>query len=146
MREEIARRGQELCLLIEDLVLLHGIDRQLAQALTIPASAPLCRLRAAIAVTSGYLSNPSFATFTDRGLRFTLDMDLDAIGQAGLRDFVGRYLNAGRLSERGAWPPRAPTPRMPASRALTSNDATTRSAYPAIITDCIRSTRPPWTD
>ena len=24
-------------------------------------------------------------------------MNLDAIGQAGLRDFVGRYLNAGRL-------------------------------------------------
>ena len=58
VREEIASRGQELCLLIEDLVLLHGIDRQLAQALTIPASAQLCRLRAAIAVTSGYLENP----------------------------------------------------------------------------------------
>lgn len=97
VREEIARRGEELCLLIEDLVLLHGIDRQLAQALTIPASARLCRLRAAIAVTSGYLS--SMDTFTDRGLRFTLDMKLDAIGQGALRNFVGRYLNAGRLSE-----------------------------------------------
>jgi hypothetical protein len=99
VREEIARHGQELCLLIEDLVLLHGIDRQLAQALTIPASARLCRLRAAIAVTSGYLNNPAFATFADRGLRFTLDMNLDAVGQAGLRDFIGRYLNAGRLSQ-----------------------------------------------
>lgn len=110
VREEIANRGQELCLLIEDLVLLHGIDRQLAQALTIPASASLCRLRAAIAVTSGYLSNPSFATFADRGLRFTLDMDLDAIGHAGLRDFVGRYLNAGRLSERALADSDADTP------------------------------------
>jgi hypothetical protein len=97
VREEIAARGQELCLLIEDLVLLHGIDRQLAQALTIPASAKLCRLRAAIAVTSGYLR--TLDTFADRGLRFTLDVNLDAIGEAGLRDFVGRYLNAGRLSE-----------------------------------------------
>jgi hypothetical protein len=100
VRKEIKSRGKELCLLIEDLVLLHGIDRQLAQALTIPASASLCRLRAAIAVTSGYLNNPSFATFADRGVRFTLDMGLDAIDQAKLRDFVGRYLNAGRLSER----------------------------------------------
>jgi AAA ATPase domain len=99
VREEIANRGQELCLLVEDLVLLHGIDRQLAQALTIPASARLCRLRAAIAVTSGYLNSPSLSTFTDRGLRYTLDLNLDAIGQVGLRDFVGRYLNAGRLSE-----------------------------------------------
>jgi hypothetical protein len=110
VRKEIASRGQELCLLIEDLVLLHGIDRQLAQALTIPASPSLCRLRAAIAVTSGYLSNPSFATFADRGVRFTLDMDLDAIGQAGLRDFVGRYFNAGRLPERALADSDADTP------------------------------------
>jgi hypothetical protein len=110
VRGEIASRGQELCLLIEDLVLLHGIDRQLAQALTIPASARLCRLRAAIAVTSGYLNNPSLATFTDRGRRFTLDMNLDAIGQAGLRDFVGRYLNAGRLSEQALAVSGADTP------------------------------------
>lgn len=110
VREEIASRGQELCLLIEDLVLLHGIDRQLAQALTIPASTQLCRLRAAIAVTSGYLNNPSLATFNDRGLRFTLDMNLDAIGQAGLRDFVGRYLNAGRLSEQALAASGADTP------------------------------------
>ena len=97
VREEIAARGQELCLLIEDLVLLHGIDRQLAQALTIPASARLCKLRAAIAVTSGYLA--SLQTFTDRGLLFTLDIRRDAIGQASLRNFVGRYLNAGRLPD-----------------------------------------------
>jgi AAA ATPase domain len=110
VREEIANRRQELCLLIEDLVLLHGIDRQLAQALTIPASTQLCRLRAAIAVTSGYLDNPSFATFRDRGLRYKLDMDLDAIGQVGLRDFVGRYLNAGRLSEQALAASPAETP------------------------------------
>jgi AAA ATPase domain len=108
VRKEIANRGQELCLLIEDLVLLHGIDRQLAQALTIPASARLCRLRAAIAVTSGYLR--SLDTFTDRGLRYTLDMNLDAIGQTGLRDFVGRYLNAGRLAADTPGSPDANTP------------------------------------
>ncbi len=97
VRAEIAARGQELCLLIEDLVLLHGIDRQLAQALTIPASARLCKLRAAIAVTSGYLN--SLQTFTDRGVLFSLDIGLNAISQESLRDFVGRYLNAGRLQD-----------------------------------------------
>jgi hypothetical protein len=97
VREEIAARGRELCLLIEDLVLLHGIDRQLAQALTIPGSARLCKLRAAIAVTSGYLK--SLDTFTNRGVLFTLDIRLAAISQASLRDFVGRYLNAGRLPD-----------------------------------------------
>lgn len=97
VREEIAARGHELCLLIEDLVLLHGIDKQLAQALTIPASSRLCKLRAAIAVTSGYLH--SLDTFTDRGVQFTLNINVKAIGQTGLRDFVGRYLNAGRLPD-----------------------------------------------
>jgi hypothetical protein len=97
VREEIAARGKELCLLIEDLVLLHGIDRQLAQALTIPASSRLCKLRAAIAVTSGYLA--SLQTFTDRGVLFTLDIRRDAISQTDLRNFVGRYLNAGRLPD-----------------------------------------------
>jgi hypothetical protein len=97
VRREIASRGQELCLFIEDLVLLHGIDKQLAQALTIPANKDLCRLRAAIAVTSGYLTEVE--TFTDRGIHFALDIDASAIGPEGLRDFVARYLNAGRLDE-----------------------------------------------
>jgi hypothetical protein len=97
VRREIATRGQELCLFIEDLVLLHGIDKQLAQALTIPATRELCRLRAAIAVTSGYLE--SVDTFRDRGFHYTLDIDANSIGPEGLRDFVARYLNAGRLDE-----------------------------------------------
>lgn len=95
VRQEIAKQGKELCLFIEDLVLLHGIDKQLAQALTIPAGRDLCRLRAAIAVTSGYLS--SVDTFADRGIHYTLNIDSSAIGAEGLRDFVSRYLNAGRL-------------------------------------------------
>ena len=95
VRREVARRGQELCLYIEDLVLLHGIDKQLAQALTVPADKELCRLRAAIAVTSGYLL--SVDTFTDRGIHFTLDIDVESVGAANLRDFVAGYLNVGRL-------------------------------------------------
>lgn len=97
VRREIASRGQELCLFVEDLVLLHGIDKQLAQALTIPANKDLCRLRAAIAVTSGYLTEVE--TFTDRGTHYRLDIDASAIGLEGLRDFIGRYLNVGRLRE-----------------------------------------------
>jgi len=96
VRRELARRGQELCLYIEDLVLLHGIDKQLAQALTVPADRELCRLRAAIAVTSGYLL--SIDTFTDRGIHFTLDIEVDSVESASIQDFVARYLNVGRLT------------------------------------------------
>lgn len=97
VRKEIKTRGRELCLFVEDLVLLHGIDKQLAQALTIPASGQLCKLRAAIAVTDGYLK--SVDTFADRGIHFQIDVDLSTIGASGLRDFVGRYLNVGRLTD-----------------------------------------------
>lgn len=97
VRKEIAARQQELCLFVEDLVLLHGIDKQLAQALTVPATSQLCKLRAAIAVTDGYLA--SVDTFADRGVHFKIDLDLSTIGASGLRDFVGRYLNVGRLSD-----------------------------------------------
>jgi hypothetical protein len=97
VRKEIKARGHELCLFIEDLVLLHGIDKQLAQALTIPADRELCKLRAAIAVTNGYLG--SVSTFADRGILFEVDVNTSTIGREGLRDFVGRYLNAGRLKD-----------------------------------------------
>ncbi|MEH0972211.1 ATP-binding protein [Micromonospora sp. CPCC 205546] len=96
VRAELARRGHELVLFIEDLVLLHGIDAQLAQALTVPARANLCRIRAAIAVTSGYLDD-RYATFADRGIHYTMDVDLAEVQSADLRSFVGKYLNAGRI-------------------------------------------------
>ncbi|MGW5054359.1 AAA family ATPase [Actinokineospora sp. NPDC004072] len=96
VRREIAARGQELCLFVEDLVLLHGIDKQLAQALTIPANSELCKLRAVIAVTDGYLT--SVDTFADRGLHFSINFELPQIEASDLRDMVGRYLNVGRLS------------------------------------------------
>ncbi|MFG2056894.1 hypothetical protein ACGFI9_23020 [Micromonospora sp. NPDC048930] len=96
VRAELARRDHELFLFIEDLVLLHGIDAQLAQALTVPARADLCRIRAAIAVTSGYLDD-RYATFADRGVHYTMDVDLAEVQSADLRSLVGKYLNAGRV-------------------------------------------------
>ena len=78
-------------------MLLHGIDRQLAQALTIPASARLCKLRAAIAVTSGYLRfprdlyRPGHAVHPGHQPR--------CHRPAACANFVGRYLNAGRLPD-----------------------------------------------
>lgn len=95
VRREIARRGQSLCLFIEDLVLLNGVDRDLAQALTIPARDDLCHVRAAIAVTSGYLKN--FDTLTDRSVQYTMDVANSTVDPADKRDLVARYLNVGRV-------------------------------------------------
>lgn len=98
VRREIKNAGQELCLYIEDLVLLHGIDNELAQALTTPADEELCKVRAAIAVTDGYLGN--VATFTDRGVRYTMNVEADYIGVEQRRSFVARYLNASRIDDK----------------------------------------------
>ena len=96
VRAELARRNQQLVLFVEDLVLLHGIDKQIAQALTIPARHNLCRIRAVIAVTTGYLDD-RYATFAERGVHYTMDVDLAAVDVGDRRSFVGRYLNAGRV-------------------------------------------------
>ncbi|WP_433082359.1 AAA family ATPase [Dactylosporangium sp. CA-052675] len=96
VRAELAGRGKELFLFIEDLVLLHGIDGQLAQALTVPARPDLCRIRAVIAVTTGYLGD-RYSTFADRGSHYTMDVDRKKIDPDDLRTFVGKYLNAGRV-------------------------------------------------
>lgn len=96
VRGELARRGKELFLFIEELVLLHGIDAQLAQALTLPARTDLCPIRAVIAVTSGYLDD-RYATFAERGVHYTMDVERAQVGNRELRNFVGRYLNAGRV-------------------------------------------------
>ncbi|HEY2196306.1 MAG TPA: ATP-binding protein [Mycobacterium sp.] len=96
VRGELAKRGQELFLFVEDLVLLHGIDAQLAQALTLPARKDLCPIRAVIAVTSGYLDD-RYATFAERGVHYTMDVERSSVDNDDLRAFVGRYLNVGRV-------------------------------------------------
>lgn len=118
VRQEIARRKKELCLFIEDLVLLHSIDRELAHVLTIGrgATGSLCALRAVVAVTEGYLD--SMATLKTRGVRYSLDLKLgtEAIPLENARSFVARYLNAARVGpeklvaarrsgERDSWVP-----------------------------------------
>lgn len=95
VRREIQTRGKELCLYIEDLVLLHGIDHELAQALTVPADGELCRVRAAVAVTTGYLRNVD--TFQDRGTRYSMDVSPATIDDDARRSFVARYLNVARV-------------------------------------------------
>lgn len=96
VRGELARRGRQLFLFIEDLVLLHGIDGQLAQALTLPARHDLCPIRAVIAVTTGHLDS-RYDTFAERGIHYTMDVPRREIATVDLRTLVGRYLNAGRV-------------------------------------------------
>ena len=105
VRELLAAEGKELILLIEDFTVLQAIQRELLDALLIPANqegrATFCKLRTVLAVTTGYFRSLEFDTVRTR-IRYVLDLDvpLDRIGKASRENFVGRYLNAARLGKR----------------------------------------------
>lgn len=99
VREEIARRGLELVLYIEDLVVIHGIDRELAQVFTEGKgqAGDRCVMRVVIAVTDGELAS-GFETLTSRARHYSLNLRLgDHVSRDQSRTFVGRYLNAIRV-------------------------------------------------
>jgi hypothetical protein len=107
VREELATQGIELVLLIEDFAKLQGIDRQLLEALLTrenqPGRRPLCALRTALAVTTGYFERLDDTVKTR--ISFRVDMDVTSTDTNGLvtdvdvERFVSRYLNAIRQPE-----------------------------------------------
>lgn len=109
VRNELAQRGLELVLYIEDLVLLHGIDRELAQSFTIKRgkNGERCAMRVVIAATEGYLAE-GFDTLNTRASHYSLNLKLGEEAPAALgKDFVGRYFNALRIGSAGiqqSWP------------------------------------------
>ena len=99
VRRELHNRDLELALFIEDLVLLHGIDYELAQIFTEGRGAEGFRsgMRVAIAVTDGYLAS-GFETLRSRASHFSLNLALGSeVSYADARSFVARYLNAARV-------------------------------------------------
>jgi hypothetical protein len=105
VRESLAEQGIELVILIEDFAKLQGIDRQLLEALLVrthqEGRKPLCALRTALAVTTGYFQRLEDTVKTR--ITFRVEMDVTsaeaggAITQADLEQFSARYLNAVRL-------------------------------------------------
>ena len=98
IRRHLLRGGQQLVLLVEDLVRAEGIDRALIDAL-IENRDDLCQLRLLIAVTTGYYETGMIPTQKDR-FEFIIDMDQrPPLDQADrLAPFSARYLNALRAT------------------------------------------------
>jgi len=99
MRKELKAQNRELVLYIEDLVLLHGIDRELAQVFTEGRgrAGDRCGMRVVIAVTEGYLAS-GFETLNSRARHYGLNLRIgEHVSRDQARTFVGRYLNAIRL-------------------------------------------------
>lgn len=89
--------GKELILLIEDFAILGGIQQQLLDAVTDPATDSCCVMRTAIAVTEGRLDEAT--VLTRAGASWKIESqpfgdDKDAI--IAFTNMVGGYLNAAR--------------------------------------------------
>jgi hypothetical protein len=123
-RRVLARKNMELVLLVEDLAVLHGLQRQLLDALITPRrkddqaqehseseAGELCQIRAAIAVTTGVWEQLTLSLDTlTRRLEswhtplFNLDVSVETVAEddgAYEREFVAGYLNAVRLGKEG---------------------------------------------
>jgi hypothetical protein len=110
VRKHLKARGQELVLLIEDFARLQGIDRALLQALLTQGDDVHCRIRWAIAVTTGFFESIAETVYTR--MTFFIDMDRSVgrsasgeVDERALATFASRYLNAVRLGSRAltAW-------------------------------------------
>lgn len=101
LRRHLRSQNRELILLIEDFARLQGIDRALLQSLLDQGNDDLCKLRWAIAVTTGFFETIAETVYTR--MTWFIDMDKSSGGGKGgmtrstLAGFASRYLNAIRV-------------------------------------------------
>lgn len=122
IRRELRDQGKELVLFIEDLTVLHGVEREFLDAIVEPASSSdghLCHLRVLFAITRGHFD--SLDTVRTRcSDAYWLDSTYgsDGVNSEEAVSFLGRYLNACRLDPQqmerdwngrtnGTWPANA---------------------------------------
>ncbi|MCG5467077.1 ATP-binding protein [Micromonospora sp. MED01] len=107
IRRQYAAQGKEIVLLIEDFVVLQGVQRDLLDALieagVRSGKAELAPVRTLMAVTTGYFARLAETVLTRAKAATPYLYDLDAgfdTGEQGRSDitaFAGRYLNAARV-------------------------------------------------
>jgi hypothetical protein len=107
VRRQYALQGKELLLLIEDFVVLQGVQRDLLDALievgVRDGHTVLAPVRTLMAVTPGYFNRLAETVLTRAKAATPYIYDLDTVfdvserGQAEVAAFVGRYLNAARV-------------------------------------------------
>jgi hypothetical protein len=108
VREALGSQGTELVLLIEDFAKLQGIDMQLLEAIIAKPQQEgrgrLCKLRTALACTTGYFRSLFQTVQTRVDFCVTLDLQEQGIADklmpaAEVQRFVARYLNVARLDD-----------------------------------------------
>ncbi len=101
IRREIRQQGKELVLFIEDLTVLHGVEREFLDAIVESASSTdgeLCNLRVLFAITRGHFDNfDTVRTRCDDAYWLDSTYGSDGIEPDEVLSFLGRYLNACRI-------------------------------------------------
>jgi hypothetical protein len=94
--------GKELALFIEDLTVLHGVEREFLDAIVEPAvqagEQVMANLRILFAVTDGHFDNlDTVRTRCEDAFWLDAEYDDNGVGREEAANFIGRYLNAARL-------------------------------------------------
>jgi len=97
IRTTLYKNDQELILLIEDFAQLQGVDTALLQVLTVEGSGELCRLKWAMAVTTGYFEKLEDTVRTR--ITFKVNMDNPKDSDQYILQLGSKYLNAIRLGQ-----------------------------------------------
>lgn len=100
VRRALHNDGKQLVLFVEDLTVLHGVEREFLDAIVEPAHSPdgdMCSLRMIFAVTEGHFDDlDTVRTRCDDA--YWLDAQYgDGVGEDEALSFVARYFNASRL-------------------------------------------------
>ena len=103
IRRELFRLGKSLTLFIEDVTSFTGVDDALLDALIVEHTGmnegeKLCRISSIIGTTGNYLQHNFRDNHKDRITQYVY-IPSDAFDEAGLFEFVGRYLNAMSVPE-----------------------------------------------
>lgn len=116
VRRELHARGKELVLFIEDLTVLHGVEKEFLDAIVEPVQSDegrLCNLRMIFAVTEGHFDDlDTIRTRCDDAYWFDAVYGSEGVNSEEGRSFLGRYLNASRFSPEEIqrdWEQRAPS-------------------------------------
>ena len=100
VRRELLAAGKELVLFIEDLTVLHGVEREFLDAIVEPARSAhgdLCALRLLFAVTEGHFDGlDTVRTRCNDAYWLDASYGPEGVSEEEAVSFLGRYLNACR--------------------------------------------------
>jgi hypothetical protein len=105
VRRALLAEQKELALFIEDLTVLHGVEREFLDAIVEPARSDggdMCNLRLIFAVTEGHFGGlDTVRTRCDDAYWLDAPYGQEGVDRDEALSFLGRYLNSSRLAPAG---------------------------------------------